>query len=132
MTSYLSAMGIRVNCRFLCNTTYDALRDFCSAPLNLLAYKDYTGQILEEFFEKEYNSTFYENQFPVGFSETAKWLQDIGAFFKQDTVADSIIEEHRKLYAKRVEKIRPLLKGKKLMVITRSHELDWICRQHWT
>ena len=126
MTSYLSAMGIRVNCRFLCNTTYDALRDFCSAPLNLLAYKDYTGQILEEFFKKEYNSTFYENQFPVGFSETAKWLQDIGAFFGQDAVADSIIEEHRKLYAKRVEKIRPLLKGKKLMVITRSHELDWI------
>lgn len=35
-------MGVSVNCRFLCDTTFDALKNFCSASLNLLAYKDYT------------------------------------------------------------------------------------------
>lgn len=30
-------MGVSVNCRFLCDTTFDALKNFCSASLNLLA-----------------------------------------------------------------------------------------------
>ena len=46
MSRYLSRMGVRLNCRFLCNTDFDSLKNFCSAPLNLLAYKDYTGIIL--------------------------------------------------------------------------------------
>ena len=37
---YLERMGVSVNCRFLCNTSYDSLENFTSAPLNLLAYKD--------------------------------------------------------------------------------------------
>ncbi|WP_276519071.1 MULTISPECIES: nitrogenase component 1 [Lachnospiraceae] len=41
---YLDKMGIRVNCRFLCNTYYDELKNFRSASLNLLAHKDYTGK----------------------------------------------------------------------------------------
>lgn len=63
MSRYLSRMGVRVNCRFLCNTDFDSLKNFCSAPLNLLAYKDYTGIILEDFFKKEYGSEFYEDPF---------------------------------------------------------------------
>ncbi|MFR9010094.1 MAG: nitrogenase component 1 [Anaerovoracaceae bacterium] len=52
MSRYLSRMGVRVNCRFLCNTDFDSLKNFCSAPLNLLAYKDYTGIILEDFLKR--------------------------------------------------------------------------------
>ncbi len=34
----LDRLEIKVNCRFLYNTSYDSLKNFCSAGINLLAY----------------------------------------------------------------------------------------------
>ena len=128
MKKFLNQMGIRVNCRFLCNTNYEALRTFCSASLNLLAHKDYTGKILEEFFVKEYGCRFYPDQFPVGFDETQQWLRGVGAFFGKQEIAEKIIEENQRIYEERITRVRPALQGKRLMIMTYNHNLDWILR----
>jgi nitrogenase molybdenum-iron protein alpha/beta subunit len=117
-----------VNCRFLCETTFDSLENFCSAQLNLLAYKDYTGKLLEDFFTREYGSVFYDAAFPVGFAETEEWLRGVAAFFGRPEAAEAIISEHAERYAHEVEALKPVLKGKKLMVITYNHELDCILK----
>ncbi|MEE0741294.1 MAG: nitrogenase component 1 [Emergencia sp.] len=126
MKDYLTQLGIQVNCRFLCDTTFDELKNFCSAKLNLLAYHDYTGTILKNFFTKEYGCRFYENQFPVGFAETETWLSDIGTFFGKAREAADIIAENEKLYRQRIQAVRPVLTGKRLLIITYNHNLDWI------
>ena len=128
MSRYLSRMGVRVNCRFLCNTDFDSLKNFCSAPLNLLAYKDYTGIILEDFFKKEYGSEFYEDPFPVGFAETESWLKGVGKFFGKEREAEGITEQNRRIYRERIGNVRKSLAGKKLMVVTYNHDLDWILK----
>ena len=128
MSRYLSRMGVRVNCRFLCNTDFDSLKNFCSAPLNLLAYKDYTGIILEDFFKKEYGSEFYEDPFPVGFAETENWLKGVGKFFGKEREAEEITEQNRRIYRERIGNVRKSLAGKKLMVVTYNHDLDWILK----
>ncbi len=126
MAGLLREMGIRVNCRFLCNTTYDALKNFCSAGLNLLAYKDYTGVILEKFFEEKYGCRFYKEQFPTGFGETCRWLRGVGDFFHRREAAEDIIRRYSAEYQRRIAAVRPALQGKKLMIITYNHQLDWI------
>ena len=128
MSRYLSRMGVRVNCRFLCNTDFDSLKNFCSAPLNLLAYKDYTGIILADFFKKEYGSKFYEDSFPVGFAETESWLKGVGKFFGKEREAEEITEQNRRIYRERIGNVRKSLAGKKLMVVTYNHDLDWILK----
>lgn len=128
MSGFLSRLGIKVNCRFLCETTYDCLENFCSAQFNLLAYKDYTGKLLEDFFTKEYDSVFYDMPFPVGFAETEEWLRGVAAFFGRLEAAEAIIFEHKKKYEREVEALKPVLTGKKLMVITYNHELDWVLK----
>lgn len=126
LKTFLARMNISVNCRFLCNTSYASLRDFCSAELNLLAYRDYTGKILEDFFIKEYGASFFEKQFPIGFKETSDWLLALGKHFDASNEAKSIISENEIIYQNRIKSVRPKLKGKKLMIITYNHELDWI------
>ena len=126
LKTFLTRMNISVNCRFLCNTSYASLRDFCSAELNLLAYRDYTGKILEDFFIKEYGASFFEKQFPIGFKETSDWLLALGKHFDAGDEAKSIISENEIIYQNRMKLVRPKLKGKKLMIITYNHELDWI------
>lgn len=126
LKTFLTRMNISVNCRFLCNTSYASLRDFCSAELNLLAYRDYTGKILEDFFIKEYGASFFEKQFPIGFKETSDWLLALGKHFDASDEAKSIISEKEIIYQNRIRSVRPKLEGKKLMIITYNHELDWI------
>lgn len=126
LKAFLARMNISVNCRFLCNTSYASLRDFCSAELNLLAYRDYTGKILEDFFIKEYGASFFEKQFPIGFKETSDWLLALGKLFDASDEAKSIISENEIIYQNRMKLVRPKLEGKKLMIITYNHELDWI------
>lgn len=126
LKAFLARMNISVNCRFLCNTSYASLRDFCSAELNLLAYRDYTGKILKDFFIKEYSASFFEKQFPIGFKETSDWLLALGKHFDASDEAKSIISENEIIYQNRIKSVRPKLEGKKLMIITYNHELDWI------
>ena len=126
LKTFLARMNISVNCRFLCNTSYASLRDFCSAEINLLAYRDYTGKILEDFFIKEYGASFFEKQFPIGFKETSDWLLALGNYFDASDEAKSIISENEIIYQNRIKSVRPKLEGKKLMIITYNHELDWI------
>lgn len=126
LKAFLARMNISVNCRFLCNTSYASLRDFCSAELNLLAYRDYTGKILEDFFIKEYGASFFEKQFPIGFKETSDWLLALGKQFNASDEAKTIISENEIIYQNRIKSVKPKLEGKKLMIITYNHELDWI------
>ncbi len=126
ISGLLNRLGVTVNCRFICQTTVDAVQNFCAAPLNLLAFKDYTGNLLADFFAREYGSVFFDRAFPVGFDETAAWLRGVAAFFGRPDAADAVIDEHRNRYALEIAELRPMLAGKKLMIITYNHELDWI------
>ena len=126
--SFLDAMHIKVNCRFLYNTSYESVRKFCSAELNLLAYKDYTGNILETYFTENYGSRFFGMQFPVGYEETEKWIRGIAEHFGRQKEAEDLIRENRERYYRRIEELTPALKGKKLFIVTFNHELDWILR----
>jgi nitrogenase iron protein len=125
---FLNAMGVKVNCRFLCETTYEKLENFLSAPLNLLAYDDYTGKILKNYFIDKYGCKFLNEPFPVGFEETKKWLESVGNFFGKKDEAEKIIQDNEKIYAKEIKMLRPYLEGKKLMIITYNHSLDWILK----
>lgn len=126
--AFLDAMGIRVVCRFLYNTSIDSVKKFCSAELNLLAYKDYTGNILERFFTENYGSEFFDKQFPVGYEETEAWIRGVAGHFGKEDRAEAIIAENRDLYYRRIAEIKPILAGKKLFIVTYNHELDWILR----
>lgn len=124
--SFLSRLHIAVNCRFLCETNFEELKGFCKAPLNLLAYREYAGEILKDFFIREYDATFLDMPFPVGFAQTEIWLKKVASFFHRPALVAAIVEENRRRYEEEIKDLKLFLKGKRLMIITYNHELDWI------
>ena len=126
ISGFLGRMGVSVNCRFIYDTSFDALENFCAAELNLLAYKDYGSTVLETFLKDEYGCNFFDLAFPVGFAETKTWLYKAARFFKCPEVAEAIIAENRELYKNEITSLRKTLNSKKLMIITYNYELDWI------
>ncbi len=128
VTAVLEKLGVSVNCRYLYNTDFDSLQNFCSAELNLLAYRDYAGRRLEDFLSREYGAKFFGPAFPVGLDETEDWVRELASYFGQPEVGETFLCEQRRLYEAEIEKLSPALAGKKLMIITYNHELDWILR----
>ncbi|MDR0434937.1 MAG: AAA family ATPase [Gracilibacteraceae bacterium] len=125
---FLRRLGLKVNCRFLCETTFDRLRNFLAAPLNLLASNDYTGRLLQKFFTAEYGCVFLQDGFPVGFDETKTWLFRVADFFGRRAAAADLLREHEAGYRRRMEALRPALQGRKLMIVTYNHNVDWILK----
>lgn len=125
ISGYLKKMDVEVNCRFLCNTSYDKLKNFQSAELNMLAYDDFTGRILKDFFETNFESKFFELPFPIGFTQTCEWLRKAAKYFGKESVAENIISAESLAYNEEIKNIRKILCGKTLLIVTFNHNLDW-------
>ena len=122
----LGGLGVRVNCRFICETTSEEIKGFKKASLNLLAYDDYTSRSLREFLEEEFDAKFLPQPFPIGFDESCRWLRLVGHHFGRIEKAEEITREYGKIYQEKIREMTPHLKGKRLMIVTYNHYIDWM------
>lgn len=126
MQKLLNQLGIEVNCRYICETNVEEIENFMAAPLNLLANGDYMGRMMKDFFEKEYNAEFLDRPFPFGLYETKCWLKEVASYFNREYMTKSIIQSYENSYMEEIESLKQILRGKKLMIITFNHQIDWI------
>ncbi|WP_010255956.1 nitrogenase component 1 [Treponema primitia] len=123
----LDRFGIRINCHFICETTVDEIRRFRRGKLNLLAYGDYMGRSIRTFLETEFGAEFLDKPFPIGFRESCDWVRSIGEYFhKEKDKTDAIVTDYRKQYQDGIDRIKPYLEGRRLMVITYNQNIDWM------
>jgi nitrogenase iron protein len=122
----LDHFGIRVNCRFICETSVEDIRRFKRGKLNLLAWGDYMGRAIRDFLEKEYGADFFEEPFPVGFAASSRWVRRLGErFHRPEAEIEAALADYRERYRSELEIIRPRLRGKRLMIITVTQDIDW-------
>ncbi|MDR2080110.1 MAG: AAA family ATPase [Treponema sp.] len=123
----LDAFGITVNCHFICETSLEDIRRFKRGSLNILAWGDYMGRSIRGFLEAEFGAKFFEDPFPIGFRESCDWVRKIGAaFHRAPETAEAIVAAYTRQYRREIDRIKPNLAGKKLMVITYNQNIDWI------
>ncbi|MDO4288845.1 MAG: nitrogenase component 1 [Eubacterium sp.] len=124
----LDALGLHINCRFLYEAEPEEIKNLMRGSLNLLAYSDYMGRTVRSFLEKEYGAVFLDAPFPVGMEETKDWLRQVAHFFGKDHLTDGIIADYETAYDREIAALKPYLKGKKLMVVTYNHNIEWILK----
>ncbi len=122
----LEGIDVQVNCRFVYDTTVEALREFKSAALNLLAYDDHYGRELRRFLQERFDVRFARTPLPVGASETCRWLREIAAFFGSEERAGTELQRLQARYDAEAARLREILNGKRLMVVSFSHSIDWL------
>lgn len=122
----LNRLSLKVNCRFICRTNSDDIRNLLQGKLNILAYDDYMGRTIKEFLQSEYNAPFLEDPLPVGFEETKEWITKLAVYFNKQELIEDIIKEYTYQYKQEINKIKIYLKGKKLAIISCNYRLDWI------
>jgi nitrogenase molybdenum-iron protein alpha/beta subunit len=122
----LDRMGLRVNCRFVRRTSVEQLRRFLRASLNLPAYMDHFGRVLRDFLSESFGCVFTQNPFPSGFWESKRWIREIATHTNRTQQADSLLEQIREEYLDAIHTLQPHLAGKRLMLVTYNHDVDWI------
>ena len=122
----LEGMGVEVNCRFVARTSVNSLRTLRRADLNLVANNDYFSSVLREYLEKEHDQRFIDLPLPIGRVQTGEWLSEIGRWFEREEMATGSIELLDSEYWKGVREIRPSLEGKRIMIFTWNHDVDWL------
>ncbi|HDL08034.1 MAG TPA: nitrogen fixation protein NifEH [Desulfobacteraceae bacterium] len=126
ISNLLNELGISVNCRFVRRTSIEALRNFLKGRLNLPAFNDYFSRMLINFLKERFHISFAQNSFPVGFYESERWLNEIADFFGKEAEAERVIAFFRKKYREMVKPFKKALNGKRIMIITYIHDIDWI------
>jgi nitrogenase iron protein len=123
----LDHFGLRVNCHFIRETSPEDIRNFKRGKLNLLAWGDYMGRAIREFLEKEYGAEFFDEPFPIGFAASSLWARRLGEkFHRSDERIEAMLADYRERYRAEIERIRPKLLGKRVMIITITQNIDWV------
>lgn len=122
----LAKMGIKINCRFLGDTTVEEMKNFKAAPLNILAADSEDGRELKEWLEKDYGCIFAKSVFPVGIHATKHFLEELGAFFHCSELVPDLIRQEEVAYWQEIEKLRPELEGKRLVITTINANIDYV------
>jgi nitrogenase molybdenum-iron protein alpha/beta subunit len=122
----LDSFGIKINCRFICETRVEDIRGFMRGKLNLLASGDYMGRTIRAFLEKEYGAEFFDDPFPIGFKAAREWVRRLGARFnKGEAEIAAVLADYERRYEAEIARVRPCLAGKRVMIITITQDIDW-------
>lgn len=122
----VASLGLEINCRYIKNTTVDEIRNFMAAEYNILSLDDYMGRMMKDFLEKEFGAKFFPHRLPVGFFETQQWLEGLSELYNKQNQFVAFIDQKRVEFQKRVDELKPYLKGKRLVIVMYMHNIDWL------
>ena len=126
MKKLLGDMGIQIGCRFLGDATAEEIKDLTAAPLNILASESPDNMKLKEWLEDEYGCKFFGHCLPVGYRATEEFLKDIAEYFGCSEKVGGVLEAEKKKFVSEIERLKPLLNGKKVVMTTINADVDWL------
>lgn len=122
----LGALGLRVSCRFLHNTTVASVRGFRRGRLNLLMGEGEVAAGLRRFLAEEFGAAFLEAAPPVGLHAACAWVEAIAKATDRVEAGAGLIERMTRSTHEAAARLRRRLKGKRAMVLAYEQDLDWL------
>ena len=107
----LHSMGVPINTRFVCGTSFPAIRNLGKGSLNIL--RDPSMVPVGRALEHDLGIPFIES-FPIGMEGTIRFMERVGEFFSLDVAAAVAGEE---ALQKEIVESFSLLKGKRIRFI---------------
>lgn len=126
ISGLLKRLRISVNTIFLDRSNTTSLSKFNNACLNLPARRDDTTESLVKMVRSVSDLPVLDLPLPTGFYGTSEWLKSVAEVFGAEDEARRIIEQEKIVYDDRINRLRPRLEGRKVLVSSYPQDLDWI------
>ena len=119
--------GIKVNCRFLYESSMDSIRNFRLGKMNYIADNDRCSLRIARLVNEKLGVPVDTEPLPVGIRAYKRFSDKIGKEFGiEEEAAKAAAEEERKYYSE-IENIRPRLEGKRVIIENRFNgDIDWL------
>jgi nitrogenase iron protein len=119
-------LKINVNCRFTNDTNIDSIRNFKKAKVSIPFSHDPLVEDFTNFLQTHFSVEVLKAPLPIGFEQTAEFTRALGQRFGKTSEAEAIITEARVSYERRLSKLREYFVGKKTMILSVPHNLNWV------
>ena len=87
LTRMLTGIGVTVNCVYTAGATIEQIKNAAQAELNLCIYPYDSGIGVAKEMEKRFGIPYKADIIPMGFGNSAAWLESVADFFKIDAKA---------------------------------------------
>jgi len=122
----LTALGIKINCRYIRQTNIDEIKNFKKAKVNLPATNGPTIDALCTFLDKHFGTQTLQIPMPIGFEQTVKFTRTVAQRFGKEALAEKLITEAQTTYKKEIEQLKPRFAGKKALINSNGANIDWL------
>ncbi|MCL2643691.1 MAG: nitrogenase component 1, partial [Candidatus Bathyarchaeota archaeon] len=122
----LTALGIKINCRYIRQTTIDQIKNFKKAKINLPVANGPTTDALCAFLDKNFGTQTLQTPVPIGFEQTAEFTRIIAQQFGKEALAEKLITETQTNYKKEIEQLKPHFTGKKALINSNGVNIEWL------
>ncbi len=127
LESMLARFGLRVNCRFLDESTSEKVEGFCRASMDMLVNDTANNRELYEMIHEQTGRELFPIPLPVGLYDYEEWLDRVGTIMDMEDAAKAEISRIEKEYGDFVEAHRPRFEGKKIIILNKlSFNIDWL------
>ena len=66
--------------------------------------------------------------FPIGFDDSVDFIRAVARHYKKEEIGEEIIEIEKEKYYDSINSLKPKLKGKRLMIVSYNHQIEWVIR----
>ncbi len=123
----LDRFGMKVNCRFLDETTSDRVINFCRGSVDLVLNDTANNRELCDMVRQRTGREILSVPMPVGRYDYEEWLDSIGSYMDKMDAAKAEIESVEKEYSEFVSQHRHRFEGKRIILINKmSFNVDWL------
>lgn len=125
LSRMLGLFGIKLNCRFLDDTTMSSIRGFCSAGLDLMANECGSMEMADRISERT-GRNVPRVGIPTGYYEYIQWLDTMVGIYGHGDIVDRERADVDALYNDFIQRNRPLFEGRKVVLSTCiPRNVDW-------
>ena len=127
ISQILYALGLKINCRFIRQTSLDEIRNFKKAKVNISIINHPTISALTDFLDTHFNTATIDAPIPIAYKQTAEFTRVVAQYFGKESLAERLIEQAKINYEHEMAQLRPNFAGKKALIIN-SHgcNIDWL------
>lgn len=123
----LSPFGLRVNCRFLDETTSDRVAGFCRGTTDIMVSDTRSSRDLMSVVTERTGREPFPSPLPVGLREHIGWLEEMGRATGLRDEAEAGADAAIGMYTGCVSELGDRFEGKRVLVATKlSSNVDWL------
>jgi nitrogenase iron protein len=121
-----SKLNIKVNCRFLGETSTNEIRNFKKAKVSIPFLHDPLVKEVTDFLKTRFSIEMLDAPLPVGFEQTAEFTRLLGKSFNKASAAEKVVEAARKEYDCQLLAMKKDFAGKRALIFNTPHNIDWL------